>query len=158
LRRFLGLSSALGCVFFFVGFATTRYSRQRSPQDVAFRGHPDTEIGLDKTLLSSKSFKKQAIDLGLVAEDESNAYKKVTVLERPSLELERAPRHHKTKEYHLILEDDSVSSHDVEMALSEALTNGKTNTDEILLEVSNNVKHHMNFDQNAPSKDESIGK
>jgi hypothetical protein len=155
LRRFLGLASALGCAFFLVGFATTRFSHQRSPQDFVPRGpsQPDAGTGLDKTLLSSKSFKKQAIDLGLVVEDESNVYKKVTVEEHPSVELERAPKHHKTRDYHLVLEDDSVDSEDVEAALSKALRNGKEDTDEIAVAVSKNLKHHMNFDKNAPSKE-----
>jgi hypothetical protein len=156
LRRFLGLASALACAFFYAGFAATRYShpRMHSPQDISLRGQTDT--GLDKTLLSSKSFKNQAIDLGFVVADESNGYKQVTVEESPSVEFERAPKHHKPREYHLVLEDDNVDSQDVEAALSKALRNGKEGTDEIAVAVSKNLHHHMNFDKNAPSKDETV--
>jgi hypothetical protein len=84
LYRFFVLSSSLGCAFVFVGFASTRYGHHRGPQGIALRGpqQPDTTFieskhlntGLDKTLLSSKSFKTQTIDLRLAIEKEPDAH------------------------------------------------------------------------------------
>lgn len=137
LHRFFVLSGALGCAFFLVGFATTRYGHRRgttATQGIALRGpqQPDTtfiesqqDTGLDKTLLSSKSFKAQTADLGLTIEDESDAHKGVTMVEHPSVELVKAPKHHKTREYYQFFEDDFFDSKDVEVSFSKALRSGK---------------------------------
>jgi hypothetical protein len=111
---------------------------------------------LDKTLLSSKSFKTQTIDLGLTIEEESDAHKGVTVVERPSVELVKAPKHHKTREYYLDFEDDFFDSQDVAVALSKALRSGKEDPDDISEAVSENLKHHKDFDNRATSKDYSL--
>jgi hypothetical protein len=166
LRRFLVLSGALGCAFFLVGFASTRYGHHLGPQGIALRGpqqldtpfieSQNLDTGLDKTLLSSKSFKTQTIDLGHTIEEESDAHKGVTMVEHPSVELVKAPRHHRTREYYLDFEDDFFDSKDVEVSLSKALRSGKEDQEDISEAVSENLKHHKNFGKRAPSKEYSL--
>jgi hypothetical protein len=155
LYRFFVLSSSLGCAFFFVGFASTRYGHHRGPQGIALRGpqQPDTTFieskhlntGLDKTLLSSKSFKTQTIDLRLAIEKEPDAHKGKTV------ELVKAPKHHKTREYYQVFEDDFFDSKDVEAAFLEALRSGEEDPEDISESVSENLKHQKDFDKRALS-------
>jgi hypothetical protein len=111
---------------------------------------------LDKTLLSSKSFKTQTTDLGLTVEEESYAHKEETVVEHPSVELVKAPKHHKTRENYLFFEDDFFDSKDIEASLSKALRSGKEDPEEISDAVSENLKDHKDFEKLAPSKEYSL--